>query len=102
MRERREFGGIRQDQKRKEIKGKNEESQERKGEEKWDIGEANRERERVSERERERERDGREKKRRFSWRSDGRSSTVREEKSIHASLAMRGYQNLGVSSNSMR
>ena len=29
-------------------------------------------------------------------------STVREEKSIHASWATRGYQNLGVSSNSAR
>ena len=38
----------------------------------------------------------------FSRRSDSRSSTIREEKSINASRATRGYQNLGVSSNSTR
>ena len=32
--------------------------------------------------------------------SDGPSSTIREEKSIHALRAMREYQNIGVSSNS--
>ena len=39
---------------------------------------------------------------RFSRRFNGWSSMVREEKSIHTSRATRGYQNLGVSSNSTR
>ena len=39
---------------------------------------------------------------RFSPRFNGWSSTVREEKLIHTSRATRGYQNLGVSSNSTR
>ena len=38
----------------------------------------------------------------FSHRSDGRSSTVRELKSVHAMKATRGYQNQGFSSNSKR
>ena len=38
----------------------------------------------------------------FTRRSDSQSSMIREEKSIHASRATSGYQNLGVSSNSMR
>ena len=37
---------------------------------------------------------------RFTLRSDSQGSTIREEKSIHALQATRGYQNLGVSSNS--
>ena len=44
----------------------------------------------------------RKKKKSFSRRSDGRSSMVREEKSIHALRATRGYQNLRVSSDSTR
>ena len=63
------------------------------------------EREKERERERERERDKGEretKKKRFSRHSEGRSPTVREEKLIHTSRAKRGYQNLGVSSNSTR
>ena len=43
-----------------------------------------------------------EEKMRFSRHSDDRISTVGKEKSIHALRAMRGYQNLGVSSNSTR
>ena len=43
---------------------------------------------------------GGKRKGRFSWRSDGRISTVRELKSIQATRATRGYQNVGVSSNS--
>ena len=50
---------------------------------------------------RERGRGEREKKR-FSQRFDDWSSTVREEKLIRASQATCGYQNLEVSSNSMR
>ena len=45
---------------------------------------------------------GKKKKLRFSRCSDDRSSTIREEKSIYASRATRGYQNLRVSSNSTR
>ena len=59
-----------------------------------------REKKRKMDRERERER--RDKKGRFSRRFDGRSLTVQEEKSIYASRATRGYQNLGVSSRSTR
>ena len=62
-----------------------------------------RERSKRRERERERERErGERKKMRFSRCSDGRSSTIREEKSIHASRTMRRYQNIGVSSSSTR
>ena len=49
----------------------------------------------------ERERNG-EKKKRFSRHSDGRISTVQELNSIHTTRATRGYQNLGVLSNSKR
>ena len=45
---------------------------------------------------------GEKKKGRFSRRCDGRISTVRELKSIHATMVTHGYQNLGVSSNSKR
>ena len=38
----------------------------------------------------------------FFRHSDGRISTVRDLKSIHTTRAMRGYQNLGVSSNFTR
>ena len=38
----------------------------------------------------------------FSRRSNGRTSTVQELKSIHVTRATREYQNLGVSSNSKR
>ena len=38
----------------------------------------------------------------FSQRSDGRSSTIRELKSVHATRATHVYQNLGVSSNSKK
>ena len=51
---------------------------------------------------REREKVERNKGGRFSRYSDGRSSTVREEKSIHSTRATREYQNLRVSSNSVR
>ena len=50
----------------------------------------------------ERERKGKKGKGKFSRRSNSRSSTVRELKSVHATRAMCGYQNLGVSSNSKR
>ena len=42
------------------------------------------------------------KKKSFSRCFDGRSLMVREEKSIHASRATHGYQNLEVSSNSTK
>ena len=60
-----------------------------------------REEEKQTDGEREKENERKEKGR-FSRRSDCQSSTVREEKSIHASQATRGYQNLRVSSNSVR
>ena len=44
----------------------------------------------------------RERKCRFSWRSDGRISMVQELKLVNARRATCGYQNLGVSSNSKR
>ena len=44
----------------------------------------------------------RERKWRFSWRSDGRISMVQELKLVNATRATCGYQNLGVSSNSKR
>ena len=47
-------------------------------------------------------RKGEKRKGRFSRRSDGRSLTVREEKLINALQATRGYQYLGVLSNSVR
>ena len=78
-----------------------EKEEERRKQNRREMRERSKQRER--ERERERERNGREKKKkRFSRYSDDRSSTVREEKLIHASRPMRGYQNLGVSSNSTR
>ena len=55
-----------------------------------------------NERREKRTKNGEKKKRSFSRHSDYRSSTVREEKSIHKSRATCGYQNLGVSSNSTR
>ena len=64
-------------------------------------GKQTREKKKKSDRERERERE-RNKGGTFFRHFDCRSSTVREEKSIHATQAMRGYQNLGVSSNSVR
>ena len=51
---------------------------------------------------RRRGRKGEKRKGRFSWRSDGRISMVRELKLIHATRATHRYQNLGVSSNSKR
>ena len=57
---------------------------------------------RKKNRQRERGRKGEKRKGEFSRHSNGRSLTVREEKSIHASKATRGYQNLGVLSNSTR
>ena len=66
-------------------------------------GKQTREKKKKSDREREREREReRNKGGTFFRHFDCRSSTVREEKSIHATQAMRGYQNLGVSSNSVR
>ena len=41
-------------------------------------------------------------RKRFSQRSDDRSLTVLELKSVHEMRATRGYQNQGVSSNSKR
>ena len=41
-------------------------------------------------------------KKEIFWRFNGQSSTVRELKSIHATRATRGHQNIGVSLNSTR
>ena len=51
---------------------------------------------------RDRGRKGEKRKGDFSRYFDSQSSMLREEKSIHASRATRGYQKLGVSSNSTR
>ena len=50
----------------------------------------------------ERGRKGEKRKGGFSRRSNGRIPTVQELKSVHTTRATRGYQNLGVSSNSKR
>ena len=74
---------------------------ERKGENKRKRGREANKGERRNRIERERERIKKQKKG-FSRLFDGQNSTVREEKLIHSSRTTRGYQNLGVSSNSAR
>ena len=59
-------------------------------------------REKKKKSDREREKGERNKGGRFSLHSDGRSSMVREEKSIHATRATREYQNLRVLSKFVR
>ena len=78
-----QFG--RMNQKGKEKKRKKEEGEKKK-----------------SDRERKRGRKGKRGKDRFSRRFDGRSSKVRELKSVHAMRATHGYQSQWVSSNSKR